>query len=128
MTCTSLRNWTLAAAAATSLASGAALAHHGWNWAEAGQTEIAGAIQDIYIGPPHPRLRVQTSDGVWTVELGNPSQTERAGFRPGVTKEGAKVQVLGQRSLDASEKRIKAIRVTIDGRNFDFYPERLKPR
>ena len=40
---------------------------------------------------------------------------------------GARVEVLGNRDQDASQARIKAVRITIEGRDFDFYPERIPP-
>lgn len=115
-----------ACAAATLLAS-AALAHHGWNWAEEEQTTLTGLIQDIYIGPPHPTLMVETADdGIWTVELGNPRQTERAGFVEGAASQGDEVVALGHRSPRPEERLMKAVRITIDGRNYDLYPDRIR--
>ncbi|RCS23513.1 hypothetical protein DUT91_12265 [Phyllobacterium salinisoli] len=110
------------------IVSGAA-AHHGWSWAEADQIELRGTIRDIYIGPPHPTLDVETaSDGMWRVELANPRQTERAGFMEGSAKVGDEVLVLGNRSTDSSEKRLKAVRITIAGKAYDLYPERIKTK
>lgn len=114
---------------AAALLTGAAFAHHGWSWAEADQIELSGRITDIYIGPPHPVLKVETAgDGLWTVELGNPSQTSRAGFVEGTAKPGDSVTVLGNRSQDRAEKRLKAVRVTLGDRSFDIYPERIRAR
>jgi len=113
-------------ALATTLIATTALAHHGWSWAEADQIEMQGTIADIYIGPPHPRLQVDTADdGSWTVELGNPRQTERAGFVEGSARVGDPVTVLGNRSSDPSEKRLKAVRITVADRTYDIYPERI---
>lgn len=103
-----------------------AVAHHGWSWAEQQQSELSGTIRDIYIGPPHPRLQVEAQDGTWTVELGNPRQTERAGFVEGSAKPGDTVVVLGNKPAEGNEKRIKAVKITISGKDFVFYPERLK--
>jgi len=120
------RVWVVGAVAATLLVSAAA-AHHGWNWAADAQIELSGTIRDVYVGPPHPRLEVVTSDdGVWSVELGNPRQTAAAGFDESTAKAGDRVIALGHRSTDASEKRLKAVRITLDGRNYDFYPERIR--
>ncbi len=106
--------------------SGAA-AHHGWSWADADQIELKGTIRDIYIGPPHPTLDVETaSDGVWRVELGNPRQTERAGFVEGSAKVGDEIVAIGNRSQDAGEKRMKAVRITVGGKTYDIYPERIR--
>lgn len=122
-----MRTRTLLLAGGLAAAALPALAHHGWNWAEEGQSEISGAIRDIYIGPPHPRLQIDTPDGPWTVELGNPNQTQRAGFTEGSAKAGDTVTVLGNKPTEGNEKRIKAVKITISGKEFVFYPERLKP-
>jgi hypothetical protein len=104
-----------------------AVAHHGWSWAEADQIELRGTIRQISMGGPHPTLDVATADdGVWRVELGNPRQTERAGFVEGVAKPGDQVVALGNRSLDRNEKRMKAVRITIGEKRYDIYPERIR--
>lgn len=125
-----MRNKTLtltgAVAAATLLLS-TAWAHHGWTWAEDDQTEMTGTILDVYIGPPHPRLSIETADdGRWTVDLGNPRQTEDAGFVAGEAQVGDTVLVRGHRSKNSEDKLIKAVRITIDGRQYTFYPQLLK--
>lgn len=104
-----------------------AYAHHGWSWAEADQFELSGTIREISMAPPHPTLNVATEkDGVWLVELGNPRLTERSGFIEGVAKIGDPVVVLGNRSLDPEEKRMKAVRITVAGKVYDIYPERIR--
>ncbi|WP_043616759.1 DUF6152 family protein [Ensifer sp. ZNC0028] len=108
------------------LATGA-YAHHGWSWAEADQIELKGTIREISMAPPHPTLQVEsTTDGAWHVELGNPRQAERSGFIEGSAKTGDEVVVLGNRSLDPSEKRMKAVRITVAGKTYDIYPERIR--
>lgn len=102
------------------------LAHHGWTWTESKQTQLTGKILKIYIGAPHPQLQVETTnEGQWTVDFGNPQQTRNAGFVEGSAKVGDTVVILGNRSSRPGEKLMKAVRATINGRNFDFYPERL---
>jgi hypothetical protein len=113
-------------AAAGTMTAFAAFAHHGWTWAEEAQTELTGTIRSITIAPPHPALEVETADGVWKVELGNPRQTERSGFVEGSAKPGDAIIVLGNRSLDQSEKRMKAVRITVAGKVFDIYPDRIE--
>ncbi|MBD9371387.1 hypothetical protein IB238_01875 [Rhizobium sp. ARZ01] len=117
----------LAVAAILAFAATASFAHHGWTWAEEEQTELKGIIRTVVIAPPHPTLDVETaSDGLWKIELGNPRQTQRSGFVEGSAKQGDQVVVLGNRSLDPDEKRMKAVRITVNGKVFDIYPERIK--
>lgn len=103
-----------------------AFAHHGWEWAEAKQTTLEGRIETISMSPPHPRLQVKAVDGsTWQIDLGNPSQTERSGFRADSAAAGDRITVLGNRAKDASRRQMKAVRITVDGRRFDMYPERI---
>lgn len=105
---------------------GAALAHHGWNWAEGEQTELSGTIEEISFAPPHPSLVVIVEGERWQVDLGNPNQTQRSGFADGSAQPGDEITILGNRSRDESERLIKAVRITIDGENYDMYPERIQ--
>ncbi len=104
-----------------------AYAHHGWSWAEADQIELKGTIREISMAPPHPTLHVATqTDGVWLIELGNPGRTEQSGFVEGVAKIGDPIVALGNRSLDPAEKKMKAVRITVSGKVYDIYPERIR--
>ena len=115
--------------AVAGLLASVAAAHHGWEWAEEKQTDLSGTIREIYIGPPHPTLKVETAaDGVWTVELSNPAQTVRAGFVEGVTKVGDKVEVLGNRSAKSGQKLMKAVRLVIADKTYLLYPERIQKK
>ena len=114
------------AGAAIALTASAALAHHGWSWAEADQIEITGKANKVVIAPPHPTIDLTANDGVdWHIELGNPRQTERSGFNDQSVKPGDTITVLGNRSRDPEEKRLKAVRVTVGGKVYDIYPERI---
>jgi hypothetical protein len=106
-----------------------AFAHHGWGWGWAvdEQSELKGTIRSISMAPPHPTLQVAAADGVvWQVDLGNPSQTARANFTAETAKPGDAITVLGNRHQDASKKQMKAVRITIGGKNYDMYPERIR--
>jgi hypothetical protein len=104
-----------------------AAAHHGWSWAEDEQSTLTGTVQTISMAPPHPSLQVKAGDGVvWLVDLGNPNQTERSGFTATSAKAGDAIVVLGNRHKDKSKMHMKAVRITIAGKNFDMYPERIK--
>jgi hypothetical protein len=114
-----------AALGAVLFASGAA-AHHGWSWAEEDQVELDGVVREVFIGPPHPVLKVEAEDGLWTVELGNPTQTQRSGFAEASAKVGDKVTALGNKSTDEAEKRMKAVRLTVGDKVYDIYPDRIR--
>lgn len=111
---------------AAALWAASAVAHHGWNWTEQQQTEMTGEITEIYIGPPHPRLMINTPDGAWQVDLGNPRQTRDAGFVEGEAAVGDTVLVRGHRSAKTDERIIKAVRATINGKVYTFYPQLLR--
>ena len=106
------------------LAAGPALAHHGWSWTADGFFELEGIIKEIYIGNPHATLDVDVEGEIWRVELAPPSATMRAGFTEDVAKVGDEVTALGNRSRDETEKRMKAVRDTFNGKTYDDYPSR----
>jgi hypothetical protein len=103
-----------------------AFAHHGWSWAEDQQMELKGTIQKISMAPPHPTLMVAADGVVWRVELGNPTLTARSGFNAKTAKTGDAIVVLGNRHKDKKQMHMKAVRITIAGRNYDIYPERIQ--
>lgn len=114
----------MAVAAVTSIQPAAA--HHGWAWAEDSQSTLNGKIQSISMSAPHPTLQVTDAAGAtWQVDLGNPSQTERSGFKGDSAKVGDAITVLGNRNRESERKHMKAVRITIGGRQFDLYPERI---
>jgi hypothetical protein len=103
-----------------------ALAHHGWSWANSEKMTLQGTIKTISMAPPHPTLHVTAADGtVWQVDLGNPRQTEASGFTGQTAKPGDAITVLGNRSKEEKEAHMKAVRITIAGKNYDMYPERI---
>ena len=126
MTTLNRRRLPLALAALGAALAGPALAHHGWSWAEDAQTTLQGTIRQISMAPPHPMLMVESEGKLWQVDLGNPNQTERSGFRGDTAKPGEAVTVLGNRHRDRSKLHIKAVRLTIAGKNYDMYPERIR--
>ncbi|WP_274627002.1 DUF6152 family protein [Arvimicrobium flavum] len=104
-----------------------ALAHHGWSWTEEGMFKLTGKITKIYIGNPHATLDVDAEGQIWRVELAPPSRTIAAGFTEDVAKPGDEVIAIGNRSIDHNEKRMKAVRITVNGKNYDVYPDRVPP-
>ena len=78
------------------------------------------------MAPPHPTLMVAAADGVvWLIELGNPTLTARSGFTAKTAKPGDAIVVLGNRHKDKTKAHMKAVRITIAGRTYDIYPERI---
>lgn len=103
-----------------------ALGHHGWSWAESEQMTLQGTIKTISMAPPHPTLHVTAKDGVvWQVDLGNPRQTADSGFTGDTAKPGDAITVLGNRDRDSAKPHMKAVRITLAGKNYDMYPERI---
>jgi hypothetical protein len=117
----------LGVAGAVAAASLPALAHHGWNWAEDQQSELKGTVKSVSMAPPHPSLQVTGADGKqWLIDLANPNQTERSGFTAASAKPGDAIVVLGNRAKDKSQLWMKAVRITVAGKTYDLYPERIK--
>lgn len=104
-----------------------ALAHHGWSWTQDGFFELKGIIAEIYIGNPHATLDVNVEGDIWRVELAPPARTIAAGFSDGVAKKGDEVTAIGNRSRDESEKRMKAVRIVVNGKTYDVYSDRVPP-
>ena len=102
-----------------------ALAHLGWAWTQDGFFELEGVISEVYIGNPHATLDVDVEGEIWRVELAPPSRTVAAGFTEDVAKKGDEVKAIGNRSRDETEKRMKAVRIVVNGKTYDVYPGRV---
>lgn len=113
-----------AAAGLALLAAGPTFAHHGWSWTQDGMFELTGIIKEIYIGNPHATLDVDVEGEIWRVELAPPARTVAAGFTEDVAKVGDEVVALGNRSRDETDKRMKAVRITVNGKTYDVYADR----
>ena len=108
-----------------SAVSGRLRAHHGWSWAEGELHTLTGVIKSAKLGNPHGMLKVTASDGEWTVEVGQPWRNQRAGLKDSMFKRGAQMTFIGNRATDKKLKVLKAVRVVINGKNHDLYPERI---
>lgn len=102
-----------------------AVAHHGWTWAEGELVQVTGVIKSAKLGNPHGLLTVTAKDGDWTVEVGQPWRNERAGLKGAMLAKGVQLTIHGNRAKDQKLKVIKAVRIVINGKNHDLYPERL---
>lgn len=103
-----------------------AFAHHGWRWTEDGNFELTGVIDEARLGNPHGVLTIDADGEKWQAEVGQPWRNERAGLKDAMLVKGVELTIVGKRSADPKERRVKAERVKIGGKNHDLYPERLK--
>ncbi len=117
---------TLLAAGLAGLVAAPALAHHGWVWTTDEPFVLEGEIQTVYLGNPHGRVDIVVDGDVWVVELAPPRATARSGFVDGVAEQGDQLTAYGFRSNDASERRMKAVRVEVNGNTYDVYPRRTQ--
>ena len=104
---------------------GMAFAHHGWRWTADGQFELTARVEKAELGNPHGVLTMDADGSKWLVEIGQPWRNAQAGLRDEMMARGVTLTLVGKRSSDPKENRMKAERVIIDGKNFDLYPERL---
>jgi Family of unknown function (DUF6152) len=102
-----------------------AAAHHGWAWTQDGFFELTGTISSISYGNPHPTLDVEANGEVWRVDLATPRATANAGFMEDTAKVGDEVTAIGNRSRDENEKHMKAVRIIVNGKTYDVYPDRV---
>lgn len=113
-----------ALALAAALAAAPVAAHHGWAWAEDGNSELTGTIRAAKLGNPHGELTIDVGGASWLVEVGQPWRNERAGLKDEMLVQGVQLTVIGHRHADPKRRIFKAERVVIDGRRFDLYPDR----
>ena len=99
-------------------------AHHGWSWTTGGNIELTGIIREARLGNPHGLLTVDVEGEMWTVEVGQPWRNERAGLTDAHFAAGTEITVDGEPAADASQRRVKAERITIAGEVFELYPRR----
>ena len=60
----------------------------------------------------------------WTVEVGQPWRNERAGLKEGDLAPGVEIRAVGEPAADPADKRLKAERLFLGGREYILYPER----
>lgn len=111
-------------AACLAFTAGPALAHHGWEWAEAGNSELTGTVTAAKLGNPHGELTMDVAGASWIVEVGQPWRNEKAGLKDEMLAKGARLTVSGHKHADPKKRIFKAERVIIDGKKYDLYPER----
>ena len=112
------------AALALLLQASLALTHHGWSWTTGGNIDLTGIIKSAKLGNPHGVLQVDVEGETWEVEVGQPWRNERAGVKDGDLAEGVEIRVIGERAADKADKRVKAEKFYIGGKEYVLYPER----
>jgi hypothetical protein len=111
-------------AAATFVLPQFARAHHGWAWTETGEFQLTGIIRAVRLGNPHGELTIEAEDEIWIAEIGQPYRNARAGLADDLLAPGVEVTLLGHRSADPAELRMKAERVVIGDTMYVLYPDR----
>jgi len=101
-----------------------AVAHHGWAWTTGGNIDLTGAIKSAELGNPHGVLKIDVNGEEWTVEVGQPWRNERAGLKPGDFSKGVTIRIVGEPSANINDRRVKAERVYIGGREYILYSGR----
>ena len=86
---------------------------------------MRGKITKINVGNPHATLDVNSAGEVWRVELAPPARTIAAGFTQDTATAGDQVTAIGNRSKDRGERRMKAVRIIVNGKTYDVYPDRV---
>ncbi len=107
---------------------GVAQAHHGWRWTDDGDFSLTGTVRIAQLGNPHGVLTMDVNGETWIAEVGQPWRNERAGLTEAMLVKGVELTIVGKRAADAGDRKVKAERVVIKGRNYDLYPERLPDR
>lgn len=103
-----------------------ALAHHGWSGQSNEDFSLSGTVsKPLSLSNPHATMQIKDAKGqVWDLTLAPPARTSNAGLKEDVVPVGSEVTILGKRNLDPKRFEVKTERVTVNGRNYDVYPDR----
>ncbi len=111
------RQFTVCAAASTTLAL-PAHAHHGYmRWDEDNPVAIEGWVSNEMDGFPHWEIDVRVDGVDWEVDLGDQFQLQKAGLRKdgGDFTIGREIRVEGLRPVDRSVLRVLPNKIILDG-------------
>jgi hypothetical protein len=110
-----------------SLAATNALAHHGWAGQGTENFTLKGTVvKGVDLSGPHATMQIKDDKGqLWDLTLAPPPRTKAAGLEESTIPVGAEVTILGKRNLDPKKLEVKTERVTVNGKNYDVYPDRL---
>lgn len=104
----------------------AASAQEKEQWVTDSWLEVTGEIVEVRRGTRYSELIVQNGTERWILRLGEPWRNHRAGLDEETLTVGQPVSVHGHRFKDQKELRMKALRVVVDGRNYDLYPGQIR--
>lgn len=110
----------IAAAVALAMATGGAVAHHGWGSYDAkNPVTVAGKVLTSKYENPHVVLTVQAPGKVWTVTLAPTSRMQNRGALVELVAVGRDISAFGYPStVDKDEMR--AERITVDGKTVEM--------
>lgn len=87
-------------------------------------TRLDASITDVNITGSDPTIQVRARNGVnWTIELGDHTRNREAGLEDAPATPGDPVSVTGRETHHFGENRIKAIKLTINDRDYTLYTE-----
>jgi hypothetical protein len=115
-----MRTTILTAATLALIASGAALAHHGWGSYDASKKfTISSAVEKLDWTNPHVHLDVKHNGATWEAVLAPPFRMEARGLSPELLKVGTRVDVEGYPSTRA-ENEMRAERIVVAGKTYEL--------
>jgi len=102
------------------IASGSAVAHHGWGSYDAGKPiTVTGAILTSKYENPHAAITVKGSDKVWTVTLAPTFRMMNRGATAEMVAVGKTVSAYGYPS-NVEKNEMRAERITVDGKTVEM--------
>ena len=102
------------------LATGPALAHHGWSSYDAGkEMTLDGVIKESGYEHPHGHIRLEVPGKSWVVTLAPPSRMENRGLPSSMLAPGNKATVVGYPSRN-DPNEMRAERITIAGKTVEL--------
>lgn len=102
------------------LASGIALAHHGWGSYDAGRKfTIASAVEHTAWQNPHVVITVKHEGKNWEAVLAPPSRMSARGLEPDMLKPGTQVRVEGYPATRV-ETEMRAERIEVGSKTYEL--------
>jgi hypothetical protein len=107
-------------AVAPFLATGAAVAHHGWGSYDAAKKfTVTSTIESLAWHNPHVHVTVRHEGGTWEAVLAPPFRMEARGLNPDLIKAGTEVTLEGYPST-RTERELRAERITVASKTYEL--------